>query len=161
MTVTADAMNQAGDFLEQYGVKGMRWGVRRTDAQLGRAAKKESDDGGGGKGGESGGSESRKAASGKKVSDLSDSELKKLTERLNTEQQYAKLTAPPPAKSAAIKKFVSEIVVNVARTQITQVANRQASSIINDALFTSKGPRIPPPPNRFPNAPPNPLDKLG
>ena len=31
-------ISNTGDFLEQYGVKGMKWGVRRSQAQLDRAA---------------------------------------------------------------------------------------------------------------------------
>lgn len=151
------------EFLEHYGVKGMRWGVRRTDAQLARSSGKkesESGDGGGGKGG----SESKAAVRGKSASQMSDKELKKVVERINTEKQYNQLTAPKPGKAATVGKFFANIAVNAARTNLQQVANKQGSVVVGQ-LFAAKAakgaPRIPPPPNRFPGAPPNPLDRVG
>lgn len=160
-TITADAMEKTEEFLEQYGVKGMKWGVRRTDAQLERSKGKK-EDGGGDSSSSAKKVSGKTVTSGKKASDMSDAELKKVVERINTERNYAKLTAPPPAKSAAIKKFVADIAVNVARQQVTAVANQQASKVIGD-LMASKVPKspVPAPPNRFPSAPPNPLDRVG
>ena len=148
------------DFIEHYGVKGMRWGVRRTDAQLARAGAKKSGD-------DDSGSKSKKVVgktktSGKSASQMSDKELKRVVDRINTEQQYARLTAPPPGKAAAVSKFFAGIAVNAARTNLQTIANAQGAKLVGDLMATkSGGPRIPPPPNRFPSAPPNPLDRIG
>jgi len=65
------------EFIEHYGVKGMRWGKRKASSS-GPA----SDDA------------KRHAANRKKsTSELSDKELKDLANRLNTEQQVARLTS--------------------------------------------------------------------
>lgn len=135
------------EFLEHYGVKGMRWGVRRTDAELARS-----------KGGSSDSGEKKKAVvgktktSGKSASDLSDAHLKKVINRINMEQQYAKLTAPPPSTAKKVSKFFGDLAVNVARTQLTQVANQQASKnvatllagINNSSAKPRNTPRLPP-----------------
>lgn len=133
---TAD--EAATDFLGHYGVKGMRWGVRRTDAQLSKAAgkkKSESKDSGGGEKKVVG----KTKTAGKSASDMSDKQLKKVVDRLNTEQQYARLTAPPPSRAQKTTKFFADIAVNVARTQITQAANAQASKHVA-SLMASKAP---------------------
>lgn len=117
-------------FLEHYGVKGMRWGVRRSDKQLKKAAKE----------GDSGGASKPKTVvgktktSGKTASELSDKNLQKVINRMNMEQQHAKLTAPPPSVARKVTKFVSEVGVNVARTQLTNLANDQASKKIAAVL---------------------------
>jgi hypothetical protein len=75
---------------------------------------------------------------GKKAANLSDAQLKKVNERMNMEQQYARLTAPSPSKGRAVTKFFADIAVNVAKTQITAVANDVASQKIG-AMLSSKG----------------------
>lgn len=159
--MTASEQDLGKEFLEHYGVKGMKWGVRRTDAQLSRGKGKDKEDGGGAKPKKVVG---KTKTTGKSASEMSDAQLKKVVERINTEQRYAQLTAPKPGVASAVGKFAAEIAVNVARTQITAVANKQAAGIIGELMAKKSKPvalRIPPPPNRFPNAPPNPFDKVG
>lgn len=88
--------------LIHYGVKGMKWGVRRSDAELARA------------GGSGGSSESRPApkpkvsadvkaamAAQRKIAEggtqtLSNQELQSLLTRMNLERQYRNIASPPP-----------------------------------------------------------------
>lgn len=71
--------NQEENFLEHYGVKGMKWGVRRTKAQLAKSSKRSDDS-----------AKVKKLKKGGKNS-LSDQELKRVVNRLNMEQQYSRL----------------------------------------------------------------------
>lgn len=124
------------EFLEHHGIRGMKWGVRRTASQLGKGGKKEGD----GK---------EKAVVGKTKTDrgggaktMSDATLKRVNNRLQMEQQYAKLTAKPPGAMDKGKKFVEDIVLNVAKTQITKLANEQASKAV-DGFMSRKVPKLP------------------
>lgn len=75
-------------FLAHYGVKGMKWGVRRK-----RKASKESDD-----------FAETKNLRGRKVSELSTSELRRLNDRLNLEQNYNRMN---PSRSSRGRRFVT------------------------------------------------------
>ena len=81
----------ADDFLEHYGVKGQKWGVRRK-----RPSGSPSED-------------ARRAAGLKKksVSELNNKELQDLVSRMNLEQQYSRLN---PKKSSKGQKFVKEVL---------------------------------------------------
>lgn len=73
--------------LTHYGVLGMKWGVRRTSAQLGQgkiSAKKNSSD--------DSHEDYKKAHGSKSVKTMSDAELRSRLNRLQMEQQYSKLS---------------------------------------------------------------------
>ena len=123
------------DFIEHFGVRGMRWGVRRSRGGV-EKGKKES-----GKKDDSDGPKKvvgKTKTEGKSAATMSDAQLKKVNARLQMEKQYKDLTKLPPSKGAAVTKFFADVAVNVARTQITSVANDLASQKIGAAL-ASKG----------------------
>lgn len=76
--------------LTHYGVLGMKWGVRRTDAQLARARKKT----------EGWSPEAKEAHEIKKKNpkQMTNTELKKLNERTRLEQEYSRLNPSSVAK---------------------------------------------------------------
>ena len=89
-------------FLEHYGVKGMKWGVRRTDAQLARAA--------GRKPKPEPSADAKRVANlrAKKTYSLTNAELKAINERLNLEQNYMRLGGPKGTKLKRMgKKFLN------------------------------------------------------
>ncbi len=96
--------------LTHYGVKGMKWGVRRSDAQLAKARSAPkptlSDD-------------AKRAnrlydkIETKGTGSLSNQEMRQFLERMNLERQYSQMMYSPPGKSAAdrghdqVKKILS------------------------------------------------------
>lgn len=98
-------MSFVDEFLEHHGVKGMKWGVRRTRSKK----------------------EQKLRDQRQKVSDkrrqLSDHELKKYIDRLQEEKRLKTLVAEDlnPGKTAA-KKILSESGQKVARTVIAGAA---------------------------------------
>ena len=77
--------------LYHYGIKGMRWGVRRTEAQL-KVGRKQS---------------KRTADIDDPVKKMSDEELRRRVNRLQMEQQYSKLSGTDVSKG---KKFVDKTI---------------------------------------------------
>ena len=124
-------------FVEHFGTKGMRWGVRRTRAER-AAGKGEKEETKGKKGSKDTAKPKvvvgRTKIPDKKASEMSDAQLKRVINRQNMEQQYAKLNAPGPTATQRVlrasSKFVTQAARNVAMTQVTQVANAEAAKRI-------------------------------
>lgn len=99
--------------LYHHGIKGMRWGIRRTEAQLSRGRSKKDDM-----------SDDAKEVSGlrnKKPSQMSNAELKKLNERKQLEDNYKRLN--PNALQKGWKYVVA--AAGVLGTTTALIANSQ------------------------------------
>lgn len=120
--------------LKHYGILGMKWGVRRTDAQLGNKGIGEK-------------SSWRSMLSKKKTSDtqhkssiseLSDTDLRAKLNRLQMEEQYSsllkRLNEKPPSKS---KEFVKKALGNFGGMLVKTISAKAAVSISN-AIFDNK-----------------------
>lgn len=92
-------MIERSDQLVHYGIKGMRWGIRRTEAQLARARGKKTD-------GDASVREKRKADLSKRRT-LSTEEIKSKIERLKLEQEFKRLTQEDIAPG---KKMANDIL---------------------------------------------------
>ena len=97
--------------LAHHGILGMKWGIRRTPAQLEQKKKPRASD--------SYHEDHRKAHSSKKNKFMSDSELRQRINRLQMEKQYSQLTK---REKSAGHKFVStvfnEVVKEIAKEHV-------------------------------------------
>lgn len=118
--------------LVHYGVLGMKWGVRRTPAQLGHRTKSK-------KAKLSRESPKREAAktksssdSKKNVKELSDAELRDAISRLELEKRYKELarSANPP-KTSEGKKFVESVLRKSGENIATQFTTYVMGTLVN------------------------------
>jgi hypothetical protein len=145
-------------FIEHYGVKGMRWGVRRTDAELARSRKKKESDSDSSSKGD--GKKNSRGNIGKSSANLSDKELKDVVSRMQLEKQYASLK--PKSISQVAVDTAKSIVAQAARSSVQQLANQAFNQQMNSVMKSLQYPSsVPSPPNRFPSAAPNPKDRVG
>lgn len=116
-------------FIEHYGVKGMRWGVRRTPTQLARAAKSYRQS-----------SKDAKAAtkrtrftSGDKdaPSNLTAKELEDRIKRMETEKRYNELNAKTVSKG---QQHVNEVITNVGKKTVTVAATGIAIHLVKKGV---------------------------
>lgn len=108
----------------QFGVKGMKWGVRKPrGAGPGPASKASAPK-------KPAGTKAPKKAP-KSVKKMSDQELKKILTRMENERKYAQMTAP---KVNAGKQFIMQTLTNVGKQEATKFANRAGSVLVSAAL---------------------------
>lgn len=117
-------MNQC---LIHYGIKGMRWGIRRSEAQLERARGKKTE----------AHEDYTKAHSKKSVREMSDSELRSRINRLQMEQQYSKLSSEGVSRGRlSVNKILKTgtTVAAATTTAITLYNNSKKIKEIFDAV---------------------------
>lgn len=110
------------DVITHFGVRGMKWGVRRTEAEIhGDSANATS---------------AAKKAKRHGTKSLSNKELQDLITRMNLEQQYSRIAPSSKGQKAlsAGSKVAADILVGVAKQQATKLASDQAAKLIAAAL---------------------------
>lgn len=121
--------------LIHYGVKGMKWGVRRTPAQLGHQGKPKKVPK---RARESPKNKKSQNKPKKKVQELSNDELREAINRLDMEKRYKELERN--AKSQPIdegKKFVKNVLKKSGENVATQFAVFALATMINKAVGAS------------------------
>lgn len=90
------------NYMAHWGIKGMRWGVRRSQAQLARARGSSKN-----KKNEPEHEDYKKAHSSKSVKSMSNQELRDRNNRLQAEKTYASLTAKKSKGERAVKAYIA------------------------------------------------------
>lgn len=123
--------------LAHHGIKGMKWGVRRTPEQLGYAPRKKrklsikirGQDQTPTK------KETPKATSSpnkkKSVHEMSDDELRQIINRIELERRYSTLTAPQKSKGQAI---VTSILAESAKKTATKYTSKAMDKAVESLL---------------------------
>lgn len=126
--------------LIHYGVRGMKWGVRRyqnKDGSLTAAGRKRYSDGGDIKKAPAkaktskGKVSSSKAPKKKTIADMSDDELNRAVRRFQLEQQYRNLN---PQKVSTGKRFAQRVMKNVVVPAVENAARNALQNAVQDAL---------------------------
>lgn len=116
--------------LYHFGIMGMHWGRRKTrgaSSTRGKGKNPSEDH------------QKKMQLKKKKLSEMSNAELKTFNERLNLEKQYKDLTK---ADVSAGRKFVTDLITNmakdVARSYIKKYTNKAVESLLNNRDAAAK-----------------------
>ena len=124
------------DFFEHHGIKGMKWGVRRTDpsGSSKKSAKEETEKKTEKIDRSSEDYSKAKTNKSKPISELSNKELEELNRRITLERTYKDLTATPsnPSKGESVKAAVQKYTntFNVANAAFTTLTSPLGMAIL-------------------------------
>lgn len=117
--------------LQHYGVLGMKWGVRRTPAQLGKNKSSRK------KRGFLGAKQKSESSSKKTVKDMTDDEIRKKISRLELEKRYKDLLkAENQPRNSRGKAFVTDILEKSGKNIGTQLTTYTLGTAVNRMLGT-------------------------
>jgi hypothetical protein len=115
---------EVDEFLSHFGVKGMKWGVRRASGSGSSALHPDAVRI----------NEHRARVKKGGTDALSTEELQRLVTRMNLEKQYSSLQ--PPSAGKRTGKFLADLLVNVGKQQASKAVNDQVSKRITKMLVS-------------------------
>jgi len=125
-------------FLEHFGVKGMKWGSRKSaDGSSGSSRRKLSRS-------TSPDAENAQSALTKikkgGIKSVSNKELQDVITRMNLEQQYSRVAPQGPASKAAQfgGKFAADVLIGVGKSQAIKIVGDQATKLVALAMASKK-----------------------
>ena len=120
-------------YIYHYGIKGMKWGVRRTPAQLGHRKKRSLKDAVNAiKKKTEATAAAKEASKPKSVKDMSDDELRRVLNRINMEKQYNQyLNESNQKKQSRAKKLIADILESGAKTMASKAVEAAAKKLFD------------------------------
>lgn len=111
-------MSQAEDFLQHFGVKGMKWGVRRSVPASSDAQKSL---------------DVRAKAKSGKVKSLSNAELQLAINRMNLEQQFKRLAVNerPP-----VQRWITSMMLEIGKREVQVAIGKKVATTIAKKVAT-------------------------
>lgn len=127
------------DFLVHFGVKGMQWGVRKSQDHGGsktstrKSSKSVSTDA------DNANQALTKIKKGG-IKSVSNKELQDVITRMNLEQQYSRVAPQGPASKVARfgGKFAADVLIGVGKSQAIKIVGDQATKLVTLALASKK-----------------------
>lgn len=110
------------DILAQFGVRGMKWGVRKPTTRGSTPPSKRAPKEGG---------EKRQSLD---MHSMSDAELRNAINRIKMQKEYAQLTAPPPKEKGRGRQLVENIVFSSAEAAGKKVLTGALTNVLENAL---------------------------
>lgn len=105
------------EFLQHFGIPGMRWGRRKSSGGTVHVSSKDHID--------------KETLKQKPLHAMTNEELRTFTTRVNLEKQYKELTKKPVHP---IKKFVKELISNAGKQAAKQVVDAQSKKLVEELL---------------------------
>lgn len=117
-------MTDQDDILAHFGVKGMKWGVRKSTTRGSTPPSKRTPK-------EASGGEKRQSLD---MHSMSDAQLRTAINRIKMQKEYAQLTAPPPKEKSRTRQLVENIVFSSAEAAGKKVLTGALTNALENAL---------------------------